>query len=106
MSKINNESEYRAIYTKIEELLAVVDDNTLQDDKIFIELNILSNLVADYEDVHYPIKAPELIDVLKLRMYEYGLTQSKLSELLHVSPSRISEYLSGKSEPTLKVQEI
>ena len=32
-----------------------------------------------------------------------GLTQNKLSELLNVSPSRVSEYLSGKCEPTLKV---
>ena len=30
-------------------------------------------------------------------------TPTKLSELLNVSPSRISEYLSGKCEPTLKV---
>ena len=36
-------------------------------------------------------------------MYEMGLTQTKLSELLNVSPSRVSEYLSGKCEPTLKV---
>ena len=36
-------------------------------------------------------------------MYEMKLTQLKLSELLEVSPSRVSEYLSGKSEPTLKV---
>ena len=36
-------------------------------------------------------------------MYELGLTQTKLSELLNVSPSRVSEYLSGKCEPTLKV---
>ena len=36
-------------------------------------------------------------------MYEMGLTQANLAKLLNVSPSRISEYLSGKSEPTLKV---
>ena len=36
-------------------------------------------------------------------MYEMKLTQLKLSELLSISPSRVSEYLSGKSEPTLKV---
>lgn len=40
---------------------------------------------------------------IKLRMYEMGLTQTKLSELLNVSPSRVSEYLLGKCEPTLKV---
>ena len=51
----------------------------------------------------FPIKKPTLADIIKLRMYEMKLNQVKLSELLGVSPSRISEYLSGKSEPTLKV---
>ena len=32
-----------------------------------------------------------------------GLNQVKLSELLGVSPSRISDYLTGRCEPTLKV---
>lgn len=36
-------------------------------------------------------------------MFEKDLTQSMLSEIIGVSPSRISEYLTGKSEPTLKV---
>ena len=36
-------------------------------------------------------------------MYEMGLTQAKLAELIGVSASRVSEYLSGKSEPTLKI---
>ncbi len=36
-------------------------------------------------------------------MMEMGLTQKALAVLLGVSPSRISEYMTGKSEPTLKV---
>lgn len=32
-----------------------------------------------------------------------GLNQKKLSELLGVSPSRISDYLSGRCEPTLNI---
>lgn len=36
-------------------------------------------------------------------MYEMKLNQNNLSALLQVSPSHISEYLTGKSEPTLKV---
>ena len=44
-----------------------------------------------------------MIDVIKLRMYEMGLNQAKLSELIGVSPSRVSDYLTGRSEPTLKV---
>lgn len=42
-------------------------------------------------------------DVLKLKMYESGLTQCSLAELIGVSPSRLSDYMSGKCEPTLKI---
>ena len=103
MAKITSEIAYKATMERIEELLPLVDDNTTLDNRNLIELELLSNLVADYEDEHYPIKTPSLLEVLKLRMYEMKLNQNKLSELLNVSPSRISEYLSGKSEPTLKI---
>ena len=36
-------------------------------------------------------------------MAEMELNQKHLSEFLGVSTSRVSEYLNGKSEPTLKV---
>ena len=55
------------------------------------------------EEEHYPIKTPTLIEAIKLRMYEMGLNQTKLSELLGVSTSRVSDYLNGRCEPTLKV---
>lgn len=41
---------------RIDELLKVVGDDTPADDRNSIELVLLSNLVAEYEDVHYPIK--------------------------------------------------
>ena len=103
MAKIQNETAYKAAMERIEELLPLVDDNTPLNDKNPIELDLLSELVADYEDEHYPIKSPSLVDVIKLRMYEMGLNQVKLSELLEVSPSRVSDYLTGRCEPTLKV---
>lgn len=103
MAKIQNETAYKAAMERIEELLPLVDDNTPLNDKNLIELDLLSELVADYEDEHYPVKSPSLVDVIKLRMYEMGLNQIKLSELLGVSPSRVSDYLTGRCEPTLKV---
>lgn len=36
-------------------------------------------------------------------MYEMGLNQAKLSELIGVSPSRISDIFTGRCEPTLQV---
>lgn len=103
MAKIQNEAAYKVVMERIEELLPLVDDDTPLTDKNLIELDLLAGLVEEYEDEHYPIKTPSLVDVIKLRMYEMGINQAKLSELLGVSPSRISDYLTGRSEPTLKV---
>jgi HTH-type transcriptional regulator/antitoxin HigA len=100
---IKTEKQYHAACARIEELLKTVGNDTSPDDKDFIELDLLSDLVADYEEAHYPVEEPQLADVIKLRMYEMGINQTKLSEMLGVSPSRVSEYLSGKSEPTLPV---
>lgn len=103
MAKIENEIQYEWAVKRVEELLPLVDDNTPLDDPHSIELELLSNMVADYSDEHYTIGEPNLIDIIKLRMYEMGLTQASLGKLLNISPSRISEILSGKSEPTLKI---
>lgn len=103
MAKIQNETAYEAAMERIEELLLLTDDNTPVTDKNLIELDLLSELVSEYEDEHYPIKLPSLVDMIKLRMYEMGINQAKLSELLGVSPSRVSDYLTGRCEPTLKV---
>ena len=103
MAKIKTEKQYKGATERIEELLKIVGNDMPVDDKNYIELDLLSDLVADYEEEYYPITAPTLVDTIKLRMYEMKLTQLKLSELLGISPSRVSEYLSGKSEPTLKV---
>jgi len=86
MTKINNELEYELTFERIEELLKLVDNDTARDDKNYVELDLLSDLVADYEEEHYPIEAPTLSEIIKLRMYEMNLTQLKLSELIGVSP--------------------
>ena len=45
----------------------------------------------------------EIYYTFVLLEHTMNMTQTKLSEIIGVSPSRISEYLTGKSEPTLKV---
>lgn len=99
---IQTEKEYNAIVERIEALLHNPENIENQEAHGYMELNILSELVADFEENHYPIKKPTLVETMKLRMYERGLNQKRLSELLGVSTSRVSEYLSGKSEPPLK----
>ena len=94
--------QYKVACERVEELLKKVGNETSENDKNFIELDFLSDVVTDYEEKYFPVETPSLQDVIKLRMYEMGISQVKLSEILNVSPSRVSEYLTGKSEPTLK----
>lgn len=103
MVRIENESQYQAAMARIEELLPLVTEETPVTDKCSVELVLLSNLVADYDDEHYPVKSPSLPEVLKLRMYEMNLTQRSLANIVGVSPARMNEIISGKREPTLKV---
>jgi HTH-type transcriptional regulator/antitoxin HigA len=100
---IKSEKEYSAIVERIEELLSNPENIENPDAKGYVELNLLSDLVADYEETFHPIQPPTLAEAIKLRMQERGLSQKTLSEFLGISTSRISEYLNGKSEPTLKV---
>ena len=103
MTRIESEKQYKAAMARIEELLPLVTEDTPEDDIHSVELVLLSNLVADYDNEHYPIGAPSLIDVLRLRLYEMNLTQKAMAELIGISASRLNEILTGKREPTLQV---
>ena len=103
MAEIKNENQYEVLLERIEELLPLVSNETPVSDPNLIELDIISDLVVEYEEIHYPVYIPTLSEVIRLRMAEMGLSQKAIAELLGVSPSRISEYMTGKSEPTLKV---
>jgi len=103
MKLIANSAEYEAIMARVDELVEIVDDNTPVTNKNYIELDFLTDLVVAYEKEHYPIGKPALTDVLKSRMYEMNLSQKALAEMLEISAPRVSEYLTGKTEPTLQV---
>ena len=100
---IASEIEYNKALEIIEVLLKEVGNNTSVHDPKFIELDRVSELVADYEEKHYPIPTPTLQEVIELRMFEWKLTQKSLAQLLGTSAARMSEYLKGKREITLKV---
>lgn len=103
MAELKTEDQYDVLLERIEELLPLISNETPASDRNLIELDIISDLVEEYEEKHYPVYLPTLPEVIRLRMAEMGLSQKALAELLGVSPSRISEYMTGKAEPTLKV---
>lgn len=101
--KVLTREQYDWAVARVEELLPLVGEDTPTSDPSSIELEILSNLVADYSDHYFAIGDPDLASVIRERMFEQGLSQKDLAGKIGVSPSRISEYLSGKKEPTLPV---
>lgn len=103
MAKIKNKDQYDWVVARVEILLPLVDEDALQNDPYRIELELLSELASEYSEENYSLGEPSLRDVLKLKMFELGLTQRSLAELIGVSPSRLSDYMSGKCEPTLKI---
>jgi HTH-type transcriptional regulator/antitoxin HigA len=102
MSKITKE-QYEFALSRIEELLPLVTDETPANDRNAIELTMMSGIVIDYEKEHYPIAKPSVAELIELSLEEKEMTQNPLAILIGVSPSRINDYVSGRSEPTLKI---
>lgn len=102
MTKITKE-QYQFALTRIEELLPLVDDNTPANDRHAVELTMMSDVVIEYEKEHFPIGKPTVAELIELSLEENNMTQKQLANEVGVSPSRISDYVSGRAEPTLKI---
>ncbi len=59
MEKITKE-QYEFALAKVEELLPLVDDNVPANDKMALELSLMSEIVIAYEKVHFPIEKPSV----------------------------------------------
>ena len=94
--------QYNFALARIEELLPVVNDNTPANDKKAVELSVISDIVIDYEKKNFPIEKPPVSKLIQLYLDEMGITQKQLSIEIGVSPSRINDYIAGRSEPNLK----
>lgn len=98
-----SKQQYEYALNRIEELLPLVTDETPASDKNAIELTIVSDVVEAYEKIHYPIAKPTIGELISLSIEEKGMTQKQLAKELGVSPSRVSDYISGRAEPTLRI---
>lgn len=70
MRKIMNEMEYEVVMQRIDELVEIVDDNTDKTDTHYIELDALTDLVVAYEEEHFFVKQPVLVNTVKFHDYE------------------------------------
>ena len=67
---IKNEAAYRAASKRVEQLGDLVDDESPIMDENALELDMLIDMIEEYEDIHYPIGKPSLVNTIKLRLYE------------------------------------
>lgn len=66
------------------------------------EAEILSLLIENYENVHYPIDEPDPIEAIKIRMEEMNLKQKDLVGIIG-GKSRVSEVLNKKKKLTIEM---
>jgi len=92
---IRTEADYDAALALADELMDAEPESPEA-----TALEALAILIEKYEDVHYPMETPTLLEALEFRMEQQGLTQSDLAKLLN-SRSRASEIRNGKRKPTL-----
>lgn len=91
---------YTSAQLRLEELLTM---NDVENSKYADELIKVSDIIEEYEEIHFNIGLPSLKEVIELRMFELKLKQKDLAQLLNVSASRISEIFNGKREITLAI---
>lgn len=92
---IRTEKNYRSALKRIDELISLdPKEGTLA----FDELDLISTLVESYENIHYPIDAPDPVRAIQYIMEEKGLTQKDLVKYFNGSKGLVSAFLSGKRE--------
>ena len=102
MAQIKNEQQYAAIMKRIDALFFETGEDTPSDDPRLLELDLLSELVEEYEKERYPIEPPSLSETISARLSEYNITQKELAAMLGMTAPRLSAILSGKVNPTFE----
>ena len=95
--------QYEFALARIEELLPLVDDQVATGDRDAVELALLSEVVIEYESLHFPIEKPTIAELIDLALEEKKMTQKELAKEIGVSPSRINDFITGRAEPSLKI---
>ncbi|MDR1403543.1 MAG: helix-turn-helix transcriptional regulator [Tannerellaceae bacterium] len=102
MCRITKE-KYEFALARVEELLPLVDDSMAANDKTALELSLMADIVIAYEQEHFPVEKPTVAELMEHALEEKGITQKELAHNIGISPSRVNDYIAGRSEPTLKI---
>ncbi len=94
---IKSESDYANALERLEIIFDAPVNSPAGD-----EAEILSLLIEDYENIHYPIEAPDPIEAIKIRMKEMDIKQKDLIGVIG-SKGRVSEVLNRRKRLTVEM---
>ncbi len=94
---IKTEKDYERSLERLE-LIFDASPNSKEGD----EAEILSMLIDNYENKHYPFGPPDPIEAIKIRMEEMNLKQKDLVGVIG-GKSRVSEILNKKKKLTVEM---
>ena len=95
LTPILSEDDYNRALARMDKIFHA-DVGTPEGD----ERDALFDLIEAYEDEHYPIGLPSVIDAIAFQLSERRLTPNYLVPLLG-SPQKVSAVLSGKQDITM-----
>jgi HTH-type transcriptional regulator/antitoxin HigA len=94
---IKNEQDYQNALSRLDFIFDAPTGSAESD-----EADVLSLLVDDYENKHYPIEAPDPVEAIKIRMEEMQLKQRDIAPSLG-GKNRASEILNRKRKLTIEM---
>lgn len=95
LKPIKTEKDYQNALERLEVIFDAKIDTEEGD-----EAEILSLLIENYENEHYPIEAPDPIEAIKIRMEELNMRQKDLVGIIG-GKSHVSEILNRKKRLTV-----
>jgi HTH-type transcriptional regulator/antitoxin HigA len=97
LKPIKNEADYKLALKRLEEVFDAATGTPESD-----EADILGLMIAEFEQKHYTIEAPDPIEAIKIRMEDLSLKQVDLINEIG-SKSRVSEILNRRRKLTLEM---
>ena len=105
MKKEISKKEFEIAEKKMNELLAIATrkggfDHLTKNESA--ELNKFTQIVKNYEDVHYTIAMPQTVQgLIELKMFENKLKQKELAKMLNTTDTKLSEIMHNKRKPSI-----
>lgn len=99
LKPIKNNKQYEEF---LERIYKLIQKDIKPDTKDSDELEILSILVKEYENEHFPISKPNPLEAIKFRLEQMNISEAELSKVLG-NRVRKSEIFSGKRKLSLNM---